>query len=225
MSQRNSNYAKIQSFGQNSTENNSNTNPLVFSLNNTISQRFEEGNDIGFLTGQHSKNAQSYISEYCSQGWDGFCELASKNNSISWPNTIGQCNIGGGVACQGLTAGEILIQNTAAKKYLVEAANCKQKFEPFDPTVADSPFISTWENDLYSGGPCIFIYDVDAKTIDKDVVMDKILSKPNIALDILINIYNTRTRNNTLQQLNGTKLGNFYKDNMNYFKNKIYLKG
>jgi hypothetical protein len=52
--------------------------------------------------------------------------------------------------------------------------------------------------------------------------MDKILHKPIIALDILINIFNTMTREGTIVQLKGTKLGKFYDEN-SYFKDKGYL--
>ena len=60
------------------------------------------------------------------------------------------------------------------------------------------------------------------KTIDSDVIMDKILNKPIIALDILINIFNTMSREGTIGELQGTKLGKFYSEN-SYFKDKAYL--
>ena len=216
---KNNNYARIQNFGS-SGGNASVDNPLTYSLNDTIDQRFIHGNDIGFVTGQHSKNSQSFLSEYCAQNFDGFCQLASQNQSISWPNNIASCNSGGGVACAGLTAGEILIQNTAAKKYLISMANCIQKFEPFDPTVADSPMISTWESDQCTGGGCVPSYAVDPTQIDNDIVMNKILSKPVIAIDILINIYNTMTRDGSISKLSNTKLGKFYAENLHFFKKK-----
>jgi hypothetical protein len=40
--------------------------------------------------------------------------------------------------------------------------------------------------------------------------MDKILDKPDIAINILINIYNTMKRKNKLSLLKNTKLGTFY---------------
>jgi hypothetical protein len=53
--------------------------------------------------------------------------------------------------------------------------------------------------------------------------MNKILGKPSIAIDILINIYNTMKNNNTLKDLKGTRLGGFFSENFNYFDNKLYL--
>jgi hypothetical protein len=212
-------YKSINSFGL--TETSEATNPLTYCINNTIDTRFLHGGNSD-IYGQHSRPCQAYLSDYCATQWDGFCEYASQNDSVTFPNNLNP--IGSNAACQGLNAGEILIKNTAAKKYLRAMGNCVQKFEPFDPTVADSPMISYWipgTCNTYSN-TCIPVYAVDPKQIDSDVVMDKILSKPIIALDILINIFNTMTREGSIGQLKGTKLGNFYDQNP-YFKNKGYL--
>ena len=85
--------------------------------------------------------------------------------------------------------------------------NGEKKYEPFDPTVANSPMISYWTSNNQNLIP---EYEVNPQTIDKDVVMDKILNKPDIAINILINIYNTMKRKNKLSLLKNTKLGTFY---------------
>jgi hypothetical protein len=213
-------YRSINSFGSDVPSEVS--DPLTYCINNTIDNRFLHGSQSS-IYGQHSKQCQAYLSDYCSVQWDGFCEYASQNDSVSWPNNLEPSD--NGVACRGLNAGEILIRNTAAKKYLKEMGSCVQKFEPFDPTVGNSPMISYWTPgtcNTYSN-TCIPIYSVDPKTIDSDIVMDKILSKPIIALDILINIFNTMTREGTIEQLKTTKLGKFYSEN-SYFEYKGYLK-
>ena len=211
-------YRSIKSMGP--SETSEVDNPLTYCISNTVDTRFLHGGNSD-IYGQHSKPCQAYLSDYCANQWDGFCEYASNNNTISWTNNL---NANWDVSCKGLNAGEILIKNTASKKYLKEMGNCVQKLEPFDPTVANSPMISYWvpgTYDIYSN-TCIPVYSVDPKTIDSDIVMDKILSRPIIALDILVNIFNTMTRENTIGQLNGTKLGKFYDENP-YFRNKDYL--
>ena len=65
---------------------------------------------------------------------------------------------------------------------------------------------------------CVPLYAVNPQTIDDDVVMDKILNKPIIALDILINIYNNHKRMNMLEPLKNTKIGKFFSDNKHLFK-------
>ena len=216
---RNIMYRSINSLGPN--EQSEVNNPLTYCINNTIDNRFLHGGNQD-IYGQHSKPCQAYLSDYCANKWDGFCEYASQNDSVSYPNNLDSC--GSDVACRGLNAGEVLIRNTASKKYLKEMGNCVQKFEPFDPTVASSPMISYWTPgtcNTYSN-TCIPVYAVDPASIDSDVVMDKILSKPIIALDILINIFNTMTREGTINKLSNTKLGKFYAEN-SYFRDKRYL--
>lgn len=211
-------YRRITNFGSNAYS--PVDNPLTYCLGNTIDQKFLHGSGAITVDGQRSKHCQMYMSEYCADNWDAFCEVASKNTNTDYPNNIGKCEGFGGVACKGLNEGEILIYNTAAKKYLTSMGNCKRKYEPFDPLVPTSPLISWWVSDTcdYSGdSSCVPVYGVNSKEIDSDPVMDKILAKPIIAFEILINIYNTRKRQGTLDQLKGTKLGQFYGVNP-YFK-------
>ena len=199
-------------------------NPLSYCVNNVMDQRFLHGGHADTL-GQHSRNCQLFLSEYCAQGWDGYCELASENQATWLPDEVGSCLGCGAVNALGLNAGEVLIRNTAARKYLVEMVGAHLEVAPFDPTVASSPNISWWEaNSCCSGGNAgsglngIPIYAVDPAIIDDDIVMDKILMRPVIAIDILKNIFNTMKRHGTLKGLVGTKLGHFYMSNPQYFK-------
>lgn len=194
-------------------------NPLTYCMNDTLDQRFLHGGHSDIL-GQHSKPCQLFMSEYCADKWDSFCEIASNNTNTQYPNNK-QININtGDITYRNMSAGENLIYNTAARKYLLKMHNARKKYEPFDPTVATSPMISYWVSDNYSyTNTGIPEYSCNPKNIDDDVVMDKILNKPIIAMDILINMYNTMKRNNTLSELKGTKLGNFYNTHP-YFKAK-----
>lgn len=199
-------YKQLSNFGSNA--HSAVNNPLTYCVNDTLDQRFLHGSHSDTL-GQHSRSCQLFMSEYCANKWDGFCEVASKNVSNRYPNNAERCTFSGGST--NLTAGEILIRNTAARKYLVKMHNATKKYEPFDATVPTSPMISYWVSDNcnYSNAG-VPEYAVNPKTIDGDIVMNKILVNPGIAMDILINIYNTMKRYGTLTQLKGTRLGNFY---------------
>lgn len=188
--------------------------PLSYCMGNNLNQRFLHGGHSGTFE-QDSKQCQLYMSQYCSKKWDKFCEIASRNNNISFPNNLQGCVYYGDKACNS-TSGEILIRNTAAEKYLHKMHNSIPRFEPFDPTVANSPLIRYWVTEC---GYSVSEYVVDPDEIDDDIVMNKILEKPNIAINILINIYNTMKHYGTLSKLKGTKLGDFYNRN-DYFKNK-----
>lgn len=213
-----STYRPISKFGSNAYA--PINNPITYCLNNNIDQMFAHGSASDTL-GQHSKSCQAFLSDYCAEKWDGFCEVESHNTSTKYPNHIqSYTEFGNDDAYKSMNAGDVLVRNTASKKYLKSMGNCKRKYEPFDPTVASSPMISYWVNDNSSyTGKCVPVYSVDPSTIDNDVVMDKILSKPIIGIDILVNIYNTMKREGTLSGLQGTKLGNFYANN-SYFKSK-----
>ena len=195
------NYTSIKNFGSNALSEVN--NPLTYCLTTDLDNAFMHGGQANILR-RDSRPCQLFLSEYCAQGWDNFCEVASHNQNISFPNPP-----------PGTTQGDMLIRNTAERKYLVQMINGQEVFEPFDPVVANSPLISSWRPvgcQVGGSGQLTMapIYAVNPNTIDGDVVMDKILARPHIAQDILVNIYNNMKRLNTLQNLKGTKLGNFY---------------
>lgn len=197
-------------------------------INNPLSYCMTEGMENGFLhggsantLGKNGRSCQLFMSEYCATKWDNFCEVASHDTNTLYPNTIGNCMGYSDVACKGLNSGEVLIKNTAARKYLNKMIGSKKQYEPFDPNVATSPLISYWIPDNGCGSQCqgVPVYIVDYKTINKDPVMNRILAKPIIAFDILVNIYNTMKRLGRLTELKGTKIGLFFSVNP-YFKSK-----
>lgn len=207
-----SSYAQICKFGANSYS--PSTNPISYSIGSNMDQNFLHGSSSAIFTRQDSRNSQLFLSEYCAQKWDGFCEVASKNTTTDFPNQAEQSNGYGNMCMHNLNSGEILIRNTAAKKYLQSMGGCYKKTEQFDPTVSASPTISYWKpNPDNVSMICVPVYAVNSKEIDNDVVMDKILRRPYIAMDILLNIYNNAKRNGTLSQLKGTKLGTFFATN------------
>lgn len=210
-------YSKIINFGPNKMDYNA--NPLSYCMNSNLDNNFTKG-ATGDLYGQHSAKCQMFMSDYCARKWDGNCEIASMNINSNYPNNI---SMNDDIDSMNLTAGEILIQNTASKKYLVEHYNSYWEYEPFDPTVANSPLVRRLMNDSTHGnGKCVPVYEVNPSTIDQDPVMDKILMKPKIAMFILVNIYNTMKRKGTLSQLQGTKLGRFYSVNKEFFEKRMY---
>ena len=215
-------YSKLINFGPSVAKSPLN-NPLVYCMNTTLGNNMLHTN--GNRTGPYSQKCQQFMSDRCAQKWDGICEVASRNTNNHYPNTAnssqwqwsksgdnGAC-LGTGIGSQ-FTQGDNLIRNTAMKKYVNKmSSNCALKYEPFDPMVPTSPMISYWDPHP-SGGSCVPMYEVDPKTIDNDPVMGKLLSKPLLGMDILLNIYNTARRTGKLRQLMGTKLHNFFKSSV-----------
>jgi hypothetical protein len=214
-----SNYRNINNFGNTPSNkfSSSVSNPLTYCINDTMSKGFLHGGNA-YKYGQNSKECQAFLSDYCAQGWDGVCEFASKNNRKYDPNNLANANISGNIYnFEGLTSGDVLIRNTAAKKYLISLGNCIPRYEPFDPTVADSPMIQYWDSGEGQNN-CIPLYAVDPKVIDDDIVMNKLLEKPTLAIDILINIYNNMKRMGMLDELNNTKIGKYFVSNPQIFR-------
>jgi hypothetical protein len=197
MSNRN-NYAKANSFGCSMPD--PVNNPLSYCvLGANVNNKFLHG---GYANEPFGKECQAFMSDYCAQGWDDFCEVASAVDTTSWPNSIDPNSP------MGLTQGEILIRNTAAKKYLIKTySSCQMSCEPFDPTVTSSPMV------CYNCNcpDCVPQYEVNPETIDKDIVMNKILNNYGIASDMLVNIYENMARKGLMVKLEGTNLGGFYK--------------
>lgn len=210
---KNYSYKSISKFGSN--EYSDVNNPLTYCVGNNMDQRFIHGS-MAPVNGNNTSQCQLFMSDYCAEGWDAFCELESKNTSTSYP-VQSPVDVTDSSLCMG-KAGDLLIANTAARKYLLKMHNATEKYEAFDPNVANSPMIRYWVSNSCSGSG-VPEYAVDPKKIDDDVLMDKILENPNIALNILINIYNTMKRHDTLFELKRTKLGKFYNSHP-YFKEK-----
>lgn len=202
----NNSYKSISHFGKNKTAVN---NPLTYCIDTTYDQRFNHGGNSS-VYGQSNKACQAFLSDYCAKNWDGFCEVASQNKNVDYPNNLAPCNSKKPCSQVGMNQGEILIRNTAAKKYLTSMGNCQKIYQPFDPTVADSPMIYTWESNY----ECVPEYEVDPNTIDQDIVMNKMLMNPKLYSDIFINMFNTMKRKGTLMSLEGTRLGDelFFRD-------------
>lgn len=182
-----------------------NNDPLTYCIGNNASQRFNHGSHA-VTYGQNSNSCQVYLANRCAQNWDGVCEYAASNAANEEYTHAADTMFAGNHQTIGLTPGEILLKNTAESRFRIGMLNCELKTEPFDPVNPSSPYIS-----YYVGQNCVPMYAVDPKTIDKDVVMNKILDNPKIAKQLLINIKNTMTRQGTFHLLKGTRLGNFYR--------------
>ena len=199
-------YANIINLGQTNQPLTSVDNPLTYCMNDK-DQYFEHGTQ-GILYGSYSKSCQAFMADYCAKGFDGFCEVASNNIDKNHPNQIQLEKMSDQL--RGLTAGEMLIKNTAAKKYLVMMDHCRIRNESFDPLVASSPMISYWDGGQL--GTCEQFFAIqDPTDIDNDIVMNKLLDRTYIYPELFPNIYLTMKEAGTLNQLDGSKLGEYLK--------------
>ena len=199
-----SNYVNIRTFGSKAGQSAIN-NPMSYCLNTGLTNGFLHGSSANNVEAD-SPACQYFLANYCSEEWDGYCEIASLRNETYVGNQL--LFPGMDTQIYRPSSGQILLRNTFAMKYLVDVINGELKYEPFDPTVASSPMIAQWSQT--GDGQMVFVYDVDPTKIDSCNVMNRILLTPNIANDILLSIYRKRKRDNTLHELRNTNLGNFY---------------
>jgi len=212
-------YITISDFGVGSKAQ---SNPLAVCATSTLDSSFNGTLGGNNISGPDNQQCQIFMGNYCAANWDGVCEYMSKDQARIYPSVVLAGNgpqgnyLGDGMGSL-LTKGQLLIRNAAAEKYLkAMSGNCVRKYEPFDPTVADSPLISRWvqkpletsdeQMATVLSDKCIPIYGVDPAVIDSDIVMNKILAQPYIAMDILVNIFNNAVRDGSIKKLEKTKL-------------------
>jgi hypothetical protein len=180
--------------------------PATFCIGTNASQAFNHGSNAA-IYGQNSPECQIYMSQRCAKNWDRVCEYAASHRAneeyATRADTMGQ----GMKSVIDLSPSDVLLRNTAMEKYRIRmhgGRNCELKTTQFDPINPSSPFMS-----YYVGSGCVPEFAVDPDKIDDDPVMNRILSNPKIAMQMLVNIKNTMTRHGTIHLLAGTRLGNF----------------
>lgn len=210
-------------------DNDYSKDPLLYCVLDTMDSQFLHGAP-GRTFGKYSSNCYQLLTDRCSKNWDQLCEAISRDKTTNYPNSGGPVS-GYEYTCQNtpcLPYGEQILRDSAFKKYRAEMKGCNVKCEPFDPTVVNSPLIcydtrsqctagpngtEVCIGDNPEGGMCVNIYkltDDQVRGLDQDPVMNKILNKPEIALDLLEKIYKNMKNDNRLSALRGTRLGKFY---------------
>lgn len=206
-------------------QNDYSADPLFYCSTDTMDSQFLHGSQ-GRINGRYSLHCSQFLAARCAENWDQVCEAMSKDSETRYPSLATSLTLYGKDQC-GLTYGEALVRDSAYKKYKVQSVNCNLMCEPFDPTVANSPLVCFEQKTACSGGPtsgdfcsgdveggqCFSMFMISkeqAKVLDNDPIMNKILAKPKIASELLEKIYNTMSDNGTLYLLRGTKLALYY---------------
>jgi hypothetical protein len=205
-------YQKIGSFGSGAARAPMN-HPLTYVMSQPVDNSFMHMNDN---IDENSKVGQAYVAQYCANNFDGFCTAMANNNASQYyPNQLFGCTLDlskncflrrGWCAPKELTKGQLMLINTARTKYLYHMRNGLANKVPFDCLVADSPLVTIW-----SGEFMVPEYAIpQGLDLDNDPVMNRLLLNPDIAMDILSNIYMTMQALGRLDELKNTRLGRFY---------------
>lgn len=223
-------YRELQDFAPN-IDNDYSRDPVYYCTTEYLDSQFLHGAQ-GRTFGKYNKHCSEFLAARCAANWDHICEKMSNDQETRFPNTaspLGAPYSGfQDYASLELTYGEQLLRDTAFKKYKVKSFDCNLKCELFDPTVPNSPLVcyETRTADTYGsnpsnihlgdveGGVCSSTYKItpeQSKVLDSDPVMNRLLARPQLAMDLLEEIYRTMKAEGSLILLRNTKLGNFYR--------------
>lgn len=205
-----SNYAKIRDFGPNTVP----VNYLSVCLDNTIDASFLMG-PAASKYNSRTPECQSLLSSYIAENskkskhFDNVSIAAINLQGSGYPNQIQNCSNG---LCQNFeinnqSYGTQLLNNAARMKYCAYD-NAKVEMVPFDWNNPQGPMIPQ-----LVGSNVKSRCSVDPSTVDDCPIITEILKNPAQHTNFLNNV-----RMNT-PGLQGTKLGNFYNVNANYFAN------
>jgi hypothetical protein len=207
-------YARIATFGQ--LNKVLQTDPVGYSIYKDIDSSFDQG-PTSRLFGPDQPNAQLYMAEKCSKEWDGACELLSRNTDGT------KCNVGKidsplfkSPSPAGMTIGDFLVENTATRRFC-DLSSCKMTHESYNPMDPNSPFVTSY-------GSCGFTDCLPVCTPpdnpDNDIVLNKVLEKPHMHVDLLVNMYDTINRSKQRSKYEKTRLGMVFNVLDVYFQKK-----
>lgn len=218
MTDRRSLYKKIINFGDVVPKN-----PLEVCFGDTVDNKFQSGVLADTHSGQGSRNCQLLLADYCGNTWDGYCEAASYNTSLRYPNQVLGCYSimpGYDVDSINLPLGQQLIRNAAVKRFCIFPTSVK-RCQPFNPTDPKSPLVCFESNDTITSPyeNRLYCEIKDFSELDQDPLFNKMLQQPDCCIDIILHIYQKAKNSGKLEDLMKTNFGKFVNNNPQYFVN------
>lgn len=197
MSKNRRSYPTFIEYGSSMNENVLNpldqSNPLTYCVLPTFNAQFLHGSTSGnLLYTPYGPGCMNYMSERCSDVYDGFCEGYVKfNTDTVWPNVGAIDNLTMGIAKNYLkvktTVGQNMIRNAAERRFLTYSG-VSQFVEPFDPNTANSPLVTKYSS-TYNIGTIGYKNLDNPSAIDNDQLMMAVCDNWPACFDVLTKIY------------------------------------
>lgn len=182
--------------------------PVAASVYKDIDSDFDIG-EMAVRFGPRSRESQLYMAERCSKNWDGACEFLSRNEDnnavcnqarISSPlfrtiNTPGSQSIG-----------DILVENSAVRRFC-DLSTCAVTSEPYDPTNPNSVWVKQYG---CCGTTTCMPVCMPPDDPDNDILLNKVLDKPQLHIDLLINMYRNVNKQGLRRQYANTRVGRVF---------------
>jgi len=181
------------------------TDAVAYSIYDDIDAYFDIG-PTAKQFGPSSEKSHLYMAERCAKNWDGACELMSRNEQKALSNV-------GGINSStfyirpppsDLTIGDVLVDNAGVQRFC-DLSSCSFTQESFNPVDPDSPMIKKY-GAMDCGKKCNPVC-MPPNDPDKDVLLNKVLDRPDKHVDLLVNMYKNVTKNNKREQYKNTRVG------------------
>jgi hypothetical protein len=181
--------------------------PVASSIYKDIDSSLDIG-DSAYLFGPATTNSQLYMAEKCSKEWDGACEFLSRNND----NT--KCNSGRissplfpTVYAPGRqTIGDFLVENAGVRRFC-DLNSCSMTQESYDPRNPDSVWVTSYGCCGYT--QCLPVC-LPPEDPDNDMLLNKILDKPDLHIDLLINMYKNINAQGSREKYKNTRIDHIF---------------
>lgn len=182
--------------------------PVAASVYKDVDSDFDIG-EMAIRYGPRSKESMLYMAERCAKNWDGACEFLSRNRDAN--AVCNQARISSPLFRRinppnSETIGDILVENTAVRRFC-DLSSCAVTSSPYDPTNPNSVWVKQYG---CCGTTTCLPVCFPPDDPDNDIVLNKVLDKPDLHLDLLVNMY----KNVNNQKLRGkyvnTRLGRIF---------------
>lgn len=180
------------------------TDAVAYSIYDDIDAYFDIG-PTAKQFGPSSEKSHLYMAERCSKNWDGACEMMSRNDKIALSNV-------GGINSKtfyirpppsDLTIGDVLVDNSGVRRFC-DLSSCSISQESFNPLDPDSPIIKKYGQS--NCGKCQPVC-MPPDEPDKDILLNKVLDRPDKHVDLLVNMYKNVMKQNKREKYSNTRVG------------------
>jgi hypothetical protein len=182
--------------------------PVAASVYSDIDASFDKG-ELAIRYGPRHRTSQLYMAERCAKNWDGACEFLSRNDDN---NSV--CNQGRVASALfrtlnppgSETIGDILVENTAVRRFC-DLSSCAISAEPYNPNDPDSAWVKSYG--CCGTTQCLPVC-MPPDDSDADIVMNKVLDKPQLHMDLLVNMYKNVNKTGTREKYVNTRVGRVF---------------
>ena len=182
--------------------------PVAASIYRDVDSSFDIG-ETAVRYGPRAKESMLYMAQRCAANWDGACEFLSRNE-----DTAGVCNQAKVVSPLfprinppgSQSIGDILVENAATQRFC-DLSSCSIRSEPYDPTNPRSVMVNQYG---CCGTQTCLPMCMPPTDPDNDLLLNKLLDKPQLHLDLLLNMYRNANARNLRAAYASTRIGRVF---------------